>query len=372
MLMKHPIKKNEIYQKLKKAIDDGIHPGGSFLPNETALAQIMGISRNTLRSVLTQLAEEKVIERMYPKGTMVCARRGNIQQPLTFLLPCADFLSETFPHVAAQSTRMMLKGVSQIAFENNYRVETVPVSPTNNAHEIDWRKLDFVNADSRLVVTTYWYRELFPLLLERGCRVAFVNQQTFYSKNYEDFIKSCFRITINDFGAAEAAVEYLFRRGCRRIALFQRYISEPEHPLMGGYLAGLKKCGLKFSAWHELPEQPLKQENVKSRLKDLYNQSGGFDSLLIGPEIAVELRLHNLYQSLGLPENIKIIVSDDAGNNQWTTLPLTGMAFPCEELGRIAARHLLSPEFLPGEQLINARIIERESTSVHKSDFTLA
>ena len=41
--MKHPIKKNEIYQKLKKAIDDGIHPGGSFLPNETALAQIMGI-----------------------------------------------------------------------------------------------------------------------------------------------------------------------------------------------------------------------------------------------------------------------------------------------------------------------------------------
>ena len=44
MLMKHPIKKNEIYQKLKKAIDDGIHPGGSFLPNETALAQIMGIS----------------------------------------------------------------------------------------------------------------------------------------------------------------------------------------------------------------------------------------------------------------------------------------------------------------------------------------
>jgi len=64
-------KKIEVYQKLKKAIDDGIHPAGSFLPNEITLAKNLDISRVTLRSVLAQLAEEKVIGRMYPKGTMV-------------------------------------------------------------------------------------------------------------------------------------------------------------------------------------------------------------------------------------------------------------------------------------------------------------
>mgnify|MGYP001097316921 FL=1 len=59
--MKPPVKALLIYRKLKKAIVDGIYPPGSFLPNETALAVNFGVSRNTLRSALTRLAEEKFI-----------------------------------------------------------------------------------------------------------------------------------------------------------------------------------------------------------------------------------------------------------------------------------------------------------------------
>jgi hypothetical protein len=62
---------------------------------------------------------------------------------------------------------------------------------------------------------------------------------------------------------------------------------------------------------------------------------------------------------LGLDKNIKVAVSSDVGNLQG----VTGVAFPYEDAGRIAARHLLSPAFSPGEQLVNGRIIERESIS---------
>ena len=333
------------------------------MPREIVLAQIMGISRNTLRSVLTQLAEEKIIERMCPKGTIVCNRQVKTQQPLTFLLPCSDFLSETSSDTGAQSNRRMLRGVSQIAFEYNCRVETVPVSPTNNAHEIDWRKLDFINADSMVLINGYWYHDLFQMLLERKCRIALVNRQDFCLKQYGDFVNNSFLITVNAFGAAEAAVEHLFKQGCRRIALFHRYISEPEHSIMGGYLSGLRKCKLAFSAWHELPDGHMTLESIINQLKDLREKSGGFDGILIDPGTAYELRLHNIYQKLRLPPNVKIITSDDCGNGQWMTPQLTSMAFPYEDIGRIAAQHLLAPEFVSGEQLISARLIERESTS---------
>ena len=361
--MRDPVKRLKLYETMKSDIASGVYLSGGFLPSEFELAAKYGYSRDTVRSTLAMLEDGKLVELL--KGKRRRISPANVEKakvPLTFLLPCPDFISETFSDVAAQNTRRMLKGVSQIAFEYDCRVETVPVSPTNNAHEIDWRKLDFVNADSMLVVTSEWYRDLFPLLLERGCRVAFVISHLSHRQEDEDFINRCFRITINACGAAEAAVEHLFRQGCRRIALFHRYISVPEHPTMGGYLSGVRKCGLKFAAWHEFPKEPLKLESVKSQLRDFYKKTGGFDGLLMDPGLAVELHLHNLYQDIGLAEDIKIIVSNDVANNQWTRPPLTGIAFPYEEIGRIAARHLLSPEFAPGEHLINSRIIEREST----------
>lgn len=369
--MKQPVKQIEVYQRLRKAIDSGIYPAGSFLPNETALAKIMGISRNTLRSVFTQLAEEKVIERMYPKGTKICDRRGKIQQPLSFLLPCADFISETFSSVGAQNSRRLLKGVSQAAFEYECRVETVPVSPTNNEHDIDWRKLDFVNEDSLLIVVGYWYRGLFPLLQERGCRVAFINSPIFLSRQYHEFLTSCFCLTSNVTGAIAAAVEHLVMQGCCRIALLHHYIFQQDHPVLAGYLAGLKKCNLAFSLWDELQKEHLTLEIVRNQIIDLYKRSGGFDGIIIDSGTIYELHLHDIYQELGLPENVKIMTSDDSENNKRVNPPLTSMAFPYEEMGRIAAQHLISKEFTPGDQLINARLFERKST-VKKSNFALA
>ena len=362
--MRDPVKRLKLYETMKSDIASGVYLAGGFLPNEFELAAKYGYSRDTVRSTLAMLEDDKLVELLKGKGRRISpAKLEKVQVPLTFLLPCPDFLSETSSDVFAQSNRRMLTGVSQIAFEYDYRVETVPVSPTNHAHEIDWRKLDFVNANSLLVVNGYWYRDLFPLLLARGCRVVFVNRQDACLKQHEDFVNNSFLVNINCFGATEAAVEYLFKQGCRRIALFHHYISESEHPIMGGYLSGLRKCGLTFAAWHELPEGRITLEDVKTQLKDFRKKSGGFDGILMDSVTAYALRLHNIYHELGLPENIKIITSEDSGNNQWMMPQLTSMAFPYEDIGRIATRHLLSPDFLPGEQMVSGRLIERESTS---------
>lgn len=371
--MRDPVKRLKLYEMMKSDIASGNYPPGSFLPNEFELAEKYGCARGTVRSTLTMLEDDNLFELLKGKGRRICATNSNkAKVPLTFLLPCPGFITDAFPDISVQNTLRMLEGVSRIAFEYDYRMETVPVSPTNNKHDIDWRKLDFVNAESLLVINGDWYRDLFPLLLERGCRVVLVNSHISHRKQDAQFLNSCFQITLNALKAAELAVESLFRHGFRRIALFHHSISEPEHPIMRGYLSGLRKCELAFTAWHNLPDVPMKLETVKSQLKDFYRKSGGFDSLIISPGIVIELRLHNLYKDLGLDEDIKVIVSNDSANNQLVTPSLTSIAFPYEGVGRIAAQHLLSPEFSPGEQLINAQLIERESTLALKSDFALA
>ncbi|MFA7231296.1 MAG: GntR family transcriptional regulator [Victivallaceae bacterium] len=361
--MRVPVKRQKLYEALKKDIASGFHPAAGILPNEFGLAGKYGYSRDTVRSALSMLEDEKILELMKGKGRRICQPEVEKPQvPLTFLLPCADFLSETFLDVSAQAARRILKGVSQIAFEYDYRVETVPVSPTNNEHDIDWRKLDFVNKDSLVIVSGYWYRDLFQLLMERGCRIAFINQQTFWRRQREDFVRSCFCLTINTVGTTELAVKHLFEHGCRRIALFHHHLSEPEHPVMRGYMSGIAKYGLTFSAWHELLQEQANMLSIKAQLLNFYKKSGSFDGLIIEPNFVLSLQLHNLYQELDLPPNIKIVILGGIENSQRMNPSIISLSLPYEETGRIAAHHLLSQEFRPGEEVIESKLIEREST----------
>ncbi|MBO5791516.1 MAG: winged helix-turn-helix transcriptional regulator [Lentisphaeria bacterium] len=57
-------KRKAVYNKLKKALETGIYPPGSRLPNEPELAEKMGVSRLTLRFVLAQLERENHLVRI--------------------------------------------------------------------------------------------------------------------------------------------------------------------------------------------------------------------------------------------------------------------------------------------------------------------
>lgn len=363
--MREPVKRLELYETIKRDIAGGCFRPGEFLPNELDLAKKYGYARNTVRPVLTMLEDDKLVELLKGKGRRICpAQVEKTKVPLTFLLPCPDFLSETVLDISAQNARRVLKGFSQVAFEYDHRVETVPVSPTNNEHDIDWRKLNFVNQDSRIVLFGYWYCDLFQLLLERRCRIVFIRSQNYRQKIYTDFIKHSFCITANTFGATENAVKHLAGAGCSRIALFSGHLSEPEHPTMHGYLSGIAKSGLAFTAWHKMPPDLLTLTDVNRHLRGFYRKCGGFDGLLVEASYLVHLHLRDLYRELAIPGTVKLLVMSDIEGSQRMTPPLSCIAFPYEEIGRIAARRLLDAEFQTGgEELINGRLIARESTA---------
>lgn len=366
--MREPVKRLKLYKEMKSDIASGVYLSGTFLPNEFDLADKYGYSRDTVRSVLTMLEDDKLVELLKGKGRQICpVPQDKIRQPISFLLPCTDFMSESSSDIAAEVASRMLKGVSEVAFEYDRMVQMVPVSPTNNAHDINWSKLNFVNKDSQLVINGYWYRDLFPMLSERGCRVAFVETQTCDFDIYADYLKDWFLLRLDRRSAAEAAVKLLLKKGYRRIALVHKDIAEKDHPVMQGYKDGMAKCGHRYDAWLDFDTENTSATIVAATIADFYKKNN-FDAMLIEPLLAFRMRrMHLFNKSIGLPANIKIITVGSVSYNQTALQPISSTEFPYEEIGRIAAMRLLEDNFRGGQQIFTARTVEREAI-VHEPE----
>jgi DNA-binding LacI/PurR family transcriptional regulator len=360
--MRNPVKRLKLYETIKSDIAAGIYANKTFLPNEFELAENYGYARGTVRSVLAMLENDKLIELLdcKSKGRRICpVPQTKAKPPISFLLPCSDYISEASSDLPAEISRRILKGISEAAFECDSLVQTVPVSPTNNAHEINWSKLDFVNADSRLVINSYWYRDLFPMLAQRGCRVALVENQTYDFELYADYLKEWLLLTLDRRGATESAVKLLAQKGYRRIALVHKDIQEKDHPVLDGYISGLAKCGIRYSAW--LDTLNIGDDAIPSGIAMFYNKHK-FDALLLEPRLAFRmLRWKPLNRCFGLPETVKIMTVDAISHNQKMFQPVSSMEFPYEEIGRVAAQRLMDDDFMKGQQIFSARTVERES-----------
>ena len=352
----------QILETLRQRL--AVLPEGTRFQTERKLCAEFGVARATMTKVMVKLVDEGVLSRFTSKGSFV-QKPLKPSVPITFLLPCANFISDTIQSPHSLHTHQMLKGVSQIAFEHNCRVQTVTVSPTNNRHDIDWKQLDFINSDSRVLVDSYWYCDLFPLFKERDCKLAFVENQTYKFKLYTEYLKNWFVLSLNRISAMESAVKLLADRGCRRIALAQSNLEEKDHPVLHGYKSGLAKCGLRYATWID----PLNINNkiIGEIISDFYKKNH-FDALLLDPLLVFKLRTQrSLNYCLGLPESVVIMANAEINYNQQTFPALSSLDYPYDEIGRVAARRLLEDEFKPGRQIFDARIIEREST-MHETE----
>lgn len=66
----------EVYRKLKSEIQKGTYPASSFLPRESSLEEIYGVSRTTIRKAVKMLSQEGILKVRQGCGTMVCDSRA--------------------------------------------------------------------------------------------------------------------------------------------------------------------------------------------------------------------------------------------------------------------------------------------------------
>ena len=364
--MSEQMKKDYLYQELKNRIVSGTYAANTKLPKEFELAEQYGVARGTLRMALQQLENEQLIERVKGQGTYVRKKAPESRDVITYLLPCPDYMTKNgsfaFRH------RMAMEGVMKRCQELNCRMETIAVSPTNSLNDIDWRQLEHLDSESRVIISAGWFFPLFDFLKKRRCKVfCGCNHNIRLSDPFEPIpperhpSRDWFWHTDDAAYSYELAVGKLWGKGCRSIAVASNWLDQPKGIPLQGYRDGLRAYGLKRDLrWELTPKLPpwpyLKEGLVKWYKKEK------FDGLLLCPR-PEDVPYGEVYSNeiLGLPETVKIILVNCVPELSFKYGNLPMVYFDWFDHGYQAVTELMAKPFIPREKIIKPLFSQRNS-----------
>lgn len=122
--MEIELKKDTVFNELKRKITTGEFKNGQKLKNELELSRDMKIAKKTLRSALSRLEEEGLVVRLRAKGTYISDCGGGTSKTAkkSFLVICPD------EHPVYMSSNYILPGIENKISELGYSSLYCPLS----------------------------------------------------------------------------------------------------------------------------------------------------------------------------------------------------------------------------------------------------
>jgi len=358
--MAHPRKRDKIYETLHVALQTR-YVAGDRLPGERDFARELGLSRRTLRFVLDELEQTGMLERSR-RGTFVKQAQlppGSSDEPISVLLPCPDFMTASGQSAILHSR--IIQGARQAAIAAGSRVVTIPVSMVNDPEKIDLRQLTGVHRDSRvMMIGAVWFKKIFPLLRERGCRVGVIANQGPDLPQENHWHICSYRLDEQPGVSAR----FLYRQGARNILYFGSDAA-CESAGRAHFRRTLEELNLSWNSacFHVFPSR----WNLRSRLDKLAMlwKAHSFDGLILEINPLQEvLSGANFYQATGIPPETPVALLPSLLLNHWRPtrnvwlrqLPLHEAAAEITRflLGSIPAQHsTLQIAHIPFHEYIN-------------------
>lgn len=339
----------QILKELRKRIGT-LKTGDRFL-SESALGAEFNVSRMTANKINNQLVHEGLLYRVKGSGTYVKTPHGP-KQAIRFLLPCPDY----FLFDCTYDLRLLLAGMLEKSRYTDMRIQTVPVSKVNNPQKIDWDELEDFNSETTVIVGGFWFKEIFPFLRRRKCRVIFCDLHAAAKNNYPKCFLNWTILRFDVHREMADTVKSLAADGFKRIGyVFDVYFQ--DHPLNTGFKAGIREAGMEFS-----PGQTIYSGNTDDFFSALQGAAKNFDVLLLSSPSLVRQTLLIL-QSSGqkVPEDIALISFGDTQGLSRLEPPVSATAVPFFKMGQEIIELLQKDELTEFTNEFKARIFIRES-----------
>ncbi len=350
------------YQMVAEALRAGIRDGvyQKTLPTEQALCAQFQVSRQTVRQALSLLESERLIDRRQGSGSHI---REQKEQPANRRLSIAvvtTYISDyIFPSI--------LREIEAVCSENN----SVPLLFATQNQFASERKiletlLGLEQLDGVLVEGTKTglpnpNLRLYQQLIEKGIPLVFMHG------NYDQLQDTLYVLDDNAAGC-RMLVEYLYRKGHRRIAGIFKHDDIQGLQRFAGYLDALQEFGLPPDddsiLWYSTDQKDrfLKDGFAEARVNEIL--SGCSAVVCYNDEIAARLAAHLTKCGLSIPNDVAIVSFDNSQYSEMSSPRITSLSHGPYNVGRSAAELLF--RHMRGESCASERVpwflVEKESS----------
>lgn len=324
-----------IHDALRQEIIDK-HQVGDRLATEQELAGRFECSVATISKALSVLAHDGWVERRPRAGTKVL--RNSAASPSTATGLKLDALAYVYPSEKHEGMLRSVRGFQDAAIEADCRVLTLT---TGASYE---KEIEFLGRISEFAVKG---AVLHPVLLTPTEHTRFAQSLlncpvpiVMMGMNLAGI--DCPSIGVDGFHAGYTATRHLLSRGIKRIGLVTNNLGAMEK-YYAGYRWALEEQGvMPHPEWELLEtgmnpnyENPLEEPLALAR--KYLDRSAGVEGVVCPFDgLALAMIQTALERGIRVPEDLKVVGSDDMELARTSLVPLTTYRVPYEEMGRKA------------------------------------
>lgn len=348
---------------LKAHIQNGKYKNVNMLPTEYALMSEYKVSRQTIRQALAILEQDGYIEKRRGSGSHILRTYSLGPKPTspqrTIAVVTTYISNYIFPAILreietilSQNNCMSLLFATQNQVSVERKVLQNLLSAQIDGIIIEGTKTAFPNPNLDLLQKLQEEKKI-PLVFINGC----------YS-NLPDAIS----VLDDNAGGGQTLVQYLTEKGHHQIAGIFKYDDIQGHGRYLGYANGLQSCGLTLNddlvLWYSTDYlHTLFSDDVILPVIERWKQENCSAIVCYNDDIACQLLPILAKCGLSVPQDISIVSFDNSHLCELASPPITSLSHGDANVGRAAAKKLLS--LLNGgtatSELIPWTIVERTS-----------
>ena len=342
-------------QRLAAEIQLGHYRAGDRLPSENELASYFGLSRQTVRQALSQLAEQGLITRRQGSGSIVNAGADHVltrQRSYTVAVITTYIGEYIFPDI--------MRGIEQVLNLNQY---APLISATRNRVDSERRILlncldrlpDGLIVEGTKTALPNPNIDLYQKLYNLGIPTVFINGF------YPDLPEPIF-VVADDRQGGRDATNLLIRKGHTQIGGIFKSDDIQGHRRYAGFIQAMRDAGVALNddriLWYTTENRSAVLSNYAlSALEDC--------TAVVCYNDEVALQVTNLMRTAHrkIPEDLAVVSFDNSYYSEVSPIGITSFTCHKEQIGTLAAQKLLA--LINGQPqqstLLPWTMVERES-----------
>ena len=362
-------KHEQISRELRGEIAAGKYATDQPLPSEAQLVSRFGVSRPTVARALRDLQSEGLIRRRAGAGTFVTQRSGeDTQTAVLGLLVPERGLTEIFESICGELAALarvhgfgLLWGSSPLPYKDRdaspeHALRVCHLFIEKGVSGVFFAPLEY--EDDRESINL----QVLSLLSQAGIPVVLLDRDVVHFPQRSPFDLVC----IDNFTGGFILGQHLIRLGCRRI----RFVSKPgSASSVDARLSGVREAMIQHERGFDDSLLATGDPGDKEFIRKL---RPGFEcDAIIGANDATARMLIEVLTALQvrIPQQVRVVGFDDVRAASLTSVPLTTVRQPLNEIAEIAFRAILGrirePGIPPRSITLQPRLVIRESCGTY-------